>query len=486
MTSIDNLASPDSEALPAVLAGLNAAPQKGDFRAQQQAAVLAFARRVNAQPPLCVLMHDATALAADVLQTDLGCVAEVIAGDALMLKFVGGNAEALPPDDSYKTSLQPAESMAGYALSAGGPVVATDLAGEQRFQDRLLRKLGMASALTVPLYVNGNPFGALGVYARLEQKFAADDAQFLETIAQLLNCFIARIKAEEQMFAQRAMGSAVLETVDSPVLTLDAQGNLLEMNPACQRVTGFSTEELREKPFWAKLVPPVEMESLRSAFQRLQPDDAPRRLEASLLTKDGNRRGVSWTLKIVQAGQARLIVLCGTLRAEQAEHEVETPWVEQALEEAAKTMREAGSVQEADAGQREVPAPMGEPNEPDTSPAQSNSQPRAGQGVDEKLDRGLRSSPRQAFHYRQMIAPMLDDHIPPMGKFFPVECRDISAGGLAFLVERPPDFDTLVVALGRLAAENLLMAEVVRVMPVKEDGKKGYLVGCRFIGRVPR
>jgi hypothetical protein len=74
--------------------------------------------------------------------------------------------------------------------------------------------------------------------------------------------------------------------------------------------------------------------------------------------------------------------------------------------------------------------------------------------------------------------------IPSRKDFVPVECRDISAGGVAFYMSGRPDFDHLVVALGRHPNQTFFTARVVRAEPTERDGQTQYLVGCRFSGRI--
>ncbi len=65
-----------------------------------------------------------------------------------------------------------------------------------------------------------------------------------------------------------------------------------------------------------------------------------------------------------------------------------------------------------------------------------------------------------------------------------MECEDISAGGIAFHLNRPPDFETLVVALGKPPQRSYVSARVVRCVATDRNGLHGCLVGCCFTGKV--
>jgi hypothetical protein len=83
-----------------------------------------------------------------------------------------------------------------------------------------------------------------------------------------------------------------------------------------------------------------------------------------------------------------------------------------------------------------------------------------------------------------MIAPIIAGVIPSHKNFFEVACRDISAGGIAFVLDNPPDFQSLVVALGNPPSVSYFSARVVRVADTVHEGKPAYLVGCQFTGRI--
>lgn len=96
----------------------------------------------------------------------------------------------------------------------------------------------------------------------------------------------------------------------------------------------------------------------------------------------------------------------------------------------------------------------------------------------------LRSSRRHRYRHDQFISPMTDGTLPTMGDFFKVDCRDISGGGISFYLDSPPDFDTLVVAIGRRSAPAHFAARIAHVAKVEHTGRTQYLVGCQFTERV--
>ena len=87
----------------------------------------------------------------------------------------------------------------------------------------------------------------------------------------------------------------MLETVPAVVVVLDAQGRLVELNPAGEELTGYSGEEIRGRKLWETgLVPEEEQSVTREMFARLRAGDFPNHYENHWITKDGRWRLLSW------------------------------------------------------------------------------------------------------------------------------------------------------------------------------------------------
>lgn len=448
---------------------------------RQHAALLAFGRRASSRPEIGVLMQDALALGTEALQTDLGGVSEVLADGQTLLRRIAAtdNHGKLVNPTTCNSPVSAEASMAGYALNAACPVVTANLASEQRFADLVLRRLGVVSALCVPLTLGERAFGTLGLYAKRERRFTQDDIQFAEIIGHLLTASIARARLESQVNQQRASASSLLELVESLVLTLDLEGNLLDVNRAAQRVTGFSAEECRGKPVWQMLIAPEEADLVQGLLDTSKAGIRPCEFETSLLTKHGAHRRAIWAIKVIPAepGQQASLLMVGADRTQQLELEAELKKARETAERATQMMEELRSQvnKAADLAAVADPANVGQ----EITVTQDPTVPLGPTG------RELRASPRLAYHYYQFIAPLYTgNRMPPRKEFFPVECHDLSAGGISFLLDRCPDFEYLVVALGRQPAETFFTAHVVRVAKEEKDGKTRYLVGCCFTGRV--
>ena len=432
MDSTDNANCSEFTELGAAFSSPGGNPEKADPLVRRQAAVLAFGRRTNAQPSLSVLMQDAVALVAEILHADFSAIGEVVDDGAALLLKATAEQSGSPDPPTHKCPLEAADSMAAFALNSASPVVSADLTTEERFKDLFLRKLGARSAITVPLHVGGKAFGTLGVYATEKEAFVSEDVGFAETIAYLLSSSIARIKTENELKKQRTFSSTVLDIVDALVVAVDVAGNLLSINRACQQTTQFSVAEVRGKPFWNVFVVPKELELVRGIFRSAKTDNGSCEFESLLLTKDGTPRRICWSLKVMRDSHERpqSFVMTGIDRTEQVATEEELRKARTVAERATKALEEF----RAKAGETERQARGSEPAGR-LQTGEDNKMPRPFQPLGDAKGKETRTSQRRAYQYRQMIAPTVGGVIPAKDNFFPIECKDISAGGVSFLLD---------------------------------------------------
>ena len=443
---------------------------------RRQAALSAFGRRVSCQPPLRVLLEDAVSLAADALRADCGYYGFVVGSqiEARISRAPGQHAAspASPPRLTWPLS---GDSAAASVLRSAQILAIDNLAADRRVSDPPLREMGLAAALTVPLYLNARPYAVLGLCCARPRPWNDEDILFVETIAHMLSAVAARLKSEDRLREEQAARSTLLGMVHAVVLTLDAEGRIIDMNPTFQRVTQFTLEELRGRHFWELLVMPQDAELVASIFRGSSTETIPSEFATLLRAKDGTTRRVSWSLKLLRSGGLQSVLLAGEDRTDREQT------VEQ-LQKITKLARKAINVYLGTTGQGRVWLPGGETS--------------GGLGAGARPARGAtacppvnsaerRASPRHHYPYVQMIAPYTDQRVPGPDAYFPVECKDISATGVAFFLDSAPDFQRLIMALGPPRRVTRVVCRVVRVAAAEVDGRRKYLVGCGFIGRMP-
>ena len=462
----------------------------------RQVALLNIVRRINAQPSFAVLLEDVAKLAAQGVGARFGAWGTVVSGEQCHLTLARVDAQGRPPAMATGAFPLSAPTLEAWALQMGQVIAAENFGTQEPRIDRLLQREGVVGGITVPFHVNAKPAGLLGVYSDVPRKWRHDDVVFVETVAHLLVAFSARLVAEEQLEAERQARIDLQETVNAIVIALDPDGRIVDLNESAQRLTGYTLEEVRGAPFCSKLVPPEETELVEGILRSCRNESFTNEYAGLLMRKDGSQLRVVWTLKLLHNGQMQSIVLVGVDRAEQFQA------VEKLRQMNAVTHNAVGALC---VGRKRAQWPLAsDKDDPIASPA-GNPQTGTGNSTvghgdntppdpqSARTHAGLpvpfrerRASPRHPYPYRQSIAPIVDRRMPDAVDFSPVECRDISSVGVAFFYDRVPDFTELALELGTRPQVTRLVCRVVRVAGVEHQGRKRYLVGCRFIGRCKR
>ncbi|MBK9260097.1 MAG: response regulator [Polyangiaceae bacterium] len=135
------------------------------------------------------------------------------------------------------------------------PLIITDLHSEKRFGVApLLREHGVVSGMSVIIGNPHNPFGVLGCHSTRLREFSQTDAQFLQSVGNLIAAAIERNQNEAALRASEQKYRSLLESIDEGFCIIevifDEKDNpvdyrWLEVNPAFERQTGLS--DFREK-----------------------------------------------------------------------------------------------------------------------------------------------------------------------------------------------------------------------------------------------
>jgi PAS domain S-box-containing protein len=421
------------------------------FRRQQ--AVVAMGRRAAAQPELSLLTQDAAHLMAEMLEVDYGAVAECVPGtDSLVLRFIQRDGDPQDTVPSIQLPNTPTGSLAAFTLHGRQLVLVDDLHLEQRFDDPALRRLQIRSAMSIPLALRERGFGVLAALTTTPRDFHPQDVCFGENVAHLLTTAMACKQSEDLLASQRRMADAVLEVVDALVLELAPEGHIRTINRAGVASTGFSMEDLRQRPLWSVFCRPDEADAWQNVLRRLKTQNGPLQCQTSLTTKHGAKRRIAWT--------------CGAVR--------------DSLGHLQSVIATGIDVSDRIDANLAASSPSDKPPPDPSSAGQTNA---AEESPPATSDRDRRTQPRKLYPYQQRIAPVLGRRLPSRSDFIPVTCHDISPGGFSFVSQTPPESDQYVVALGRGRSLTYVIAQVAHMRRLEQDDERRYLIGCNYVGR---
>ncbi|TKB91865.1 MAG: PAS domain S-box protein [Nitrospira sp.] len=180
-------------------------------------------------------------------------------------------------------------------------------------QFQRLTDLGAESYCAVPIRTKGG--AAVGLLVVMDTK----PLEHRDFLPSLLEVFAPRIAAEfERMRAEQERAQAladlhnVIETIPDIVFALDRQGNVVKWNRRLGDVTGYSSEELLNKPALS-FVPPDEQARTAAAIERVFTAGYAE-LEGHLLTKERRLIPYHWTGALLKNRDGEPIGITGIAR----------------------------------------------------------------------------------------------------------------------------------------------------------------------------
>jgi PAS domain S-box-containing protein len=121
-----------------------------------------------------------------------------------------------------------------------------------------------------------------------------------------------RKRAEEALAREQDFISAVLDTASALVVVLDPKGRIIRYNRACEKIHGYTLEEVRGKKIWDLMEDPECRKQSRENFKRLLTSYFPSMSEDTLDTREGDKRLVAWTYSAIYDENGSLEYIIGT------------------------------------------------------------------------------------------------------------------------------------------------------------------------------
>ncbi len=208
-------------------------------RASQQAAVATFGQLAIDSQNIDELMTEATRLVCQTLDTTHCKVLDLDSerGTLLLRQGVGWDDGIV----GAATVEANENSQAGYTLISETPVIVEDLVAETRFSGpELLCSHDITSGISVCIGSSDDPWGILGAHDHHRRVFGQDDANFVQSMANILASAIEnhRRTGELERYAQ------IIETVNDGVYTVDGDTRFTMVNEAFCELTGYDRETL--------------------------------------------------------------------------------------------------------------------------------------------------------------------------------------------------------------------------------------------------
>jgi len=122
----------------------------------------------------------------------------------------------------------------------------------------------------------------------------------------------SQLATESALRNERDFNTAVLETIGALVVVLDAHGNILDFNHACERVTGYTKDEVRGRKVWDFLLTPEEQPEVERVFRQITAGQFPNTHENDWVARDGARHRIAWSNTVLTGPDGRITHVIAT------------------------------------------------------------------------------------------------------------------------------------------------------------------------------
>jgi diguanylate cyclase (GGDEF)-like protein/PAS domain S-box-containing protein len=165
-------------------------------QAMQQRLIAEFGQQAFASTDVEDVIKRAVELVSVSLKTDYTSVLELDRdGKQLMMRAASGWPEEFR---SRPVVIRPGGRLE-FVLAHREPLIIEDLPRDRRFPDSPLLRLGVRSGIQVPIFGTAGTFGILSAHARAERRFGQADANFLQSVANILAVAAERKNAQDHL-----------------------------------------------------------------------------------------------------------------------------------------------------------------------------------------------------------------------------------------------------------------------------------------------
>jgi diguanylate cyclase (GGDEF)-like protein/PAS domain S-box-containing protein len=166
---------------------------------------------------------------------------------------------------SLRTRLPIGASLPGLAWQEGQIVWTTDLAQDDNFfRASVAMREGIRSAVAVPVVGRERLLGVMEFFSRETLHPDQELEHMLAATALLIGQAIERLRAVEAWRGSEARARALLDTAPDPVITMDHEGRVLDVNPGAERTFGVPRKDILGKRVADLVIP----SSLREQHER--------------------------------------------------------------------------------------------------------------------------------------------------------------------------------------------------------------------------
>lgn len=155
-------------------------------------------------------------------------------------------AKGVPEEVVRQVRFRPGEGLAGRILMDGEPLWGINLQRDPRTSQReLARRYDWQSFAAVALHLHRQPIGVWFVIRHRRQAFDKDELAFLTSLANYASVAIERSWLLNSIVRERHESEAAIQASANGIMVVDGKGWVINMNPAMERLIGWTLREAR-------------------------------------------------------------------------------------------------------------------------------------------------------------------------------------------------------------------------------------------------
>ncbi|HUH11597.1 MAG TPA: ATP-binding protein [Longimicrobiales bacterium] len=141
--------------------------------------------------------------------------------------------------------LEPGVGLPGRVLERGEPVWLSDVQREENFpRAGAAREAGLHGAFAFPVLVGGRIEAVVEVFTSAREEPDEELLEMMGALGAQLGQFIRRRRAEAALHETESRFRAFTESIAEPAFTIDSASNIVQANPAAERIFGYGEGEL--------------------------------------------------------------------------------------------------------------------------------------------------------------------------------------------------------------------------------------------------
>jgi PAS domain S-box-containing protein len=205
---------------------------------------------------------------------------------------------------SRTTSFGPGEGLPGRVWAAGEAVSMVDVLREGASpRSKAAAAAGLHSAFSFPIIASSGVLGTIEYFASTPRGPDEEISHLMDGLGVQLGEYAERSVAEEAVQESEARKAAVVQASLDAILTMDSNGNVVEFNPAAERLFGYTSEEANGRDLAGLVIPPDLRAAHRQGLARYldtrEPRMLERRVELRAIRKDGSEFPIELTITAI-------------------------------------------------------------------------------------------------------------------------------------------------------------------------------------------